>query len=355
MQQCDLLVQTEEIDLLNNGGNISDTGHAFQEETTRDLDEDLPLFDHLRSTLHLPALPPIASRILKMCRDEDADVDQLSALISQDPAIVARLLQTANSSYFGGSRHKVTNIIQAVTLLGMNAVGSLAFSFCFYRLFHDMNHPGQIGMDHVKFWRRSIFSSIAGNTLGHRCKVSDPDLIYLSALLQDIGLLALNAVAPEVTRTLTADAQDDHTQLQILEKQYFGCDHAKMGKWVADSWQLPEEFQTAIAESHHPIAPDGPSTEHHTRIYCVALSGRLADVWCQPNTEKAVHEAIIAANEFLDLTPADVEDILRSIPKGLTEISSFFQAHIGDPKEIEQTLMTATEILQSTTLNVVQT
>lgn len=340
--------------MLNNSTKNLESRQESREELTRDSDEELPLFDHLRSNVYLPALPPIASQILKMCRSEEADVDQLAALMSQDPAVVARLLQTANSSYFGGSRHKVTNIVQAVTLLGMDAVGSLAFSFCFYRLFQDMNNPGQAGMNHGKFWRRSIMASIAGRTLGQWCKAPDPELIHISALLQDIGLLALNSVAPEVTGTLTTDSQDDHTQLQILEKQYFGCDHAKMGKWIAESWQLPEEFQAAIAASHHPEIPNDCSTARLTTLHCVALSGRLADVWCQPDTEKAVWEATTAAKDFLDLTPKDVEAILRLIPRGLTEIASFFQDHIGSAQEIDHILNSATKILLAMAPDTVQ-
>ncbi len=338
----------------NNGTNFPEIVQQNGEEHTRDTDEDLPLFDHLRSSLNLPALPPIASKILKMCRDEDAGVDQLAALIGQDPAVVARLLQTANSSFYGGSQHTVTSIAQAVTLLGMNEVGSLAFSFCFYRLFHDMNNPGQVGMDHVKFWRRSIMASIAGRIVGRWCKVPDPELIFISALLQDIGLLALNGVAPEVTRTLTTDSQDDHTHLQILEKQYFGCDHAKMGKWVAESWQLPKDFQMAIAASHHPEEQTNCSAEQHILLNCVALSGKLADVWCYSETEKAVTEAATAAKNLLDLNPEDVETILRLIPEGLTEISSFFQDHVGSAEEIEQVLSTATNVLLATAPNTTQ-
>ncbi|MGB0911790.1 MAG: HDOD domain-containing protein, partial [Nitrospirales bacterium] len=163
-----------------NNSQTTETVQEYGQDQDCAFDEDLPLFHHLRSSLNLPALPPIASQILKMCKDDDADVDQLAKLVSQDPAIVARLMQTANSSFYGGSRHKVTNILQAVTLLGMTAVGSLAFSFCFYRLFRDLNDPGQVGMDHVKYWRRSIMASIAGRTIGEWCKVPDPELVFVS-------------------------------------------------------------------------------------------------------------------------------------------------------------------------------
>ena len=330
--------------MINNGTQLPENSQRLVSQGLYDQHEELSLFDRLRTTLTLPALPPIASQILKMCRNEDTEVEKLAELVSQDPAVVGRLLQIANSSYYGGARHKVTSIPQAITLLGMNAVGSLAFSFCFHRLFRDMNHPKHGGMDHVQYWRRSIIASIAGRALGTWSKVPDPELLFLGSLLQDIGLLALNEVAPEVTRTLTMDANGDHGQLATFERQYFGCDHATMGGWMAETWQLPEEFQTIIQSSHHPDDLD-ESVEFKTIMLCVALSGRLADIWCNPDTAKATNEAATAAKDWLDLNPEDVQDILTQIPAGLSEMASFFQAKIGSADEIDQPLQIAKDIL----------
>jgi len=337
----------EDTVLTDNGTQTPKTSPTLLEDSHWHPGEDGSLFERLRRSLSLPALPPIASQILKVCRNEDADIEKLADLMSQDPAVVARLLQIANSSYYGGTRHTITNIAQAITLLGMNAVSSLTLSFCFYRLCQDMTHPEHVGMDHTKFWRRSIIASIAGRILGQRCRLPDPELVFIGALLQDIGLLALNEVAPEVTRTLLMDAKDNHPLLQRLEKQYFGCDHATMGRWVAESWKLPEEFQIAIGASHQPhVKHDGPP-EQQTIMCCVALSGRLADIWCHPDTEEAVHEATQAGKEWLALSSDDVLDIMNHIPEGLSELASFFQVHIGSSADVERPLHVANAMLAS--------
>ncbi|GJL66575.1 MAG: HD family phosphohydrolase [Nitrospirales bacterium] len=334
--------------MIDNSIQTRKTSPTHAEDSHWHPGEDGLLLDRLRRSLSLPALPPIASQILKMCRDEDADIEKLANLMSQDPAVVARLLQIANSSYYGGARHTVGNIAQAITLLGMNAVSSLALSFCFYRLCQDMNQAEHVGMDHTKFWRRSIIASIAGRTLGHWCKLPDPEFVFISALLQDIGLLAFNEVAPEVTRTLIMDAKDNHTQLQQFEKQYYGCDHATVGRWVAELWQLPKEFQVAISASHQPDAGQQGTEEQKTAIRCVALSGLLADLWCHPTeTEEAVRVAASAAQEWLELSTDDVLAIIDQIPQGLSEIASFFQVHIGSTAEVEQPLHVAATILSS--------
>ena len=307
---------------------------------------DTPLFDQLRKSLHLPPLPPIASQIMKMCRDESTEVEQLAQLMSQDPAVVARLLQIANSSYYGGARHKVTSIAQAITLLGMEAVSSLALSFCFYRLCRDIDHPKSSGIDHVAFWRRSIISSIAGRTIAKWFKVADPEFVFLASLLQDIGLLGLNGIDPNTMHDLSKEAQGCHIQLAMLEKQRFGCDHATVGSWIANVWDLPEEFHRAIEASHNPLDWTCDTKEETRAIRCVAYASQLADLWCHANDlEKMIEARAGIAKEWLGLDPIEVQGIISLIPDGLSEISSFFQVHIGSDEDIAQPVKISANLL----------
>ncbi|MDH5297246.1 MAG: HDOD domain-containing protein, partial [Nitrospirota bacterium] len=150
------------------------------------------IFERIKRCKSLPILSPLASKILKMCQNEETETSELADIISQDPGMAAQILFMANSGYYGGSRHKVTSIGQAVTLLGFSTIANLALSFCFYRLIKDMKETSASGIDHVKFWRRSILASVAGRAIGKHFACPDAELMFLGALLQDIGILALN-------------------------------------------------------------------------------------------------------------------------------------------------------------------
>ena len=315
-----------------------------QQQAGSELDE--PIFERFKTCKSLPALPPIASNVLKMSRREDADAEKLAALISQDPAIVARLLHIANSGYYGGARHKVISVVQAVTLLGMNAIGSLAFSFCFYRLFRDLHGPNQPGLDHRTFWKRSMLAGVAGRALGQLSGEIDSEVVFLGSLLQDIGLLALNEVLPGAVRHLTDEAQGNHSTLQQLEIQRLGCDHAQMGAWLAEVWQLPEEYHSAIRYSHDPEQPE-LSGGQEDLVRRVALSGRVADIWCGSDTEEMVQEAAQAAQQWLEINPEMLETILDQVAQGLPEVAGFFQIHLGSTEELEQVLKRAKDTLHA--------
>jgi len=87
------------------------------------------LIQRLKNCKTLPAIPALPLQVLQMCRSEDADIKKMGDVISNDPTFVAKVLNVANSSFYGGSRHKVTTVTQAITLLGMNSIATLAFCF----------------------------------------------------------------------------------------------------------------------------------------------------------------------------------------------------------------------------------
>ena len=49
----------------------------------------------------LPTLPAIAMEVNKMLRDYDTSVNQLSACIEKDQAMVSKILKLVNSAFFG--------------------------------------------------------------------------------------------------------------------------------------------------------------------------------------------------------------------------------------------------------------
>ena len=86
---------------------------------------DPQILQRIKNCKTLPAIPALPLQVLQMCRDDKANATKVGEVISKDPSFVAKLLNVANSSFYGGSRHKVATVTHAVTLLGMN---SIAFS-----------------------------------------------------------------------------------------------------------------------------------------------------------------------------------------------------------------------------------
>ena len=291
------------------------------------------LLERIQACKTLPVLSPLASKILKMCQDKKAETSKLADLISQDPGMAVKILTMANSGYYGGGRHKVTSIPQAVILLGFTTIANLALSFCFFHLINGMKASRTPAINHVQFWRRSILSSIAGRAIGKHFASPDTELMFLAALLQDIGILALNEVAPEEIKAIQDQSPVDHTDLCRLELAYLSVDHSQVGTWLAQQWELPEEFQISILYSHTPELLETPS-DFQTLVDVVSLSGLIADIWMTPNTEGAIAIAQEKSQGRFPVQPEDWGPILDHFMAGIPQIATFFQTQLGSVDEI---------------------
>ena len=68
-------------------------------------------------------------RILLVSEAPDSSADDVARVLSEDPAIAAKILRVANSPFYGMSR-EVTQISRAVVMLGSIAVRNLVLGIC---------------------------------------------------------------------------------------------------------------------------------------------------------------------------------------------------------------------------------
>ncbi len=84
-------------------------------------------------------------------------------------------------------------------------------------------------------------------------------------------------------------------------------------------------------------------------VHCVALSGWVADIWCNPETEKSAREAAAAANTLLGIGGEALEAILTDVAEGVPPVSALFGIDLATPEEIRGILQTAKDVLLTMT------
>jgi len=75
----------------------------------------------------LPPLPQTVTEIEKAYADPNVDAKKIARIIEKDPMVVADLLKTLNSAFYG-LRKEITSVEQAVALLGMKSVKDLVIN-----------------------------------------------------------------------------------------------------------------------------------------------------------------------------------------------------------------------------------
>ncbi len=287
----------------------------------------------------LPTLPAVAVRVLELCAEDEVDLAAIAAAVSHDPAIVAKLLRLANSASVA-TRGKVGSLARAVALLGFNATLAVTLSFS---LVGSRRSSDASGFDHPGFWRRAVFSAIAGRALGTGVDHDEADA-FVACLLQDLGMLALNEVFPEEYGQVCLATDAQHEALTGMEAEALGVDHVQVGCLMARRWNLPERLEEAIGYSHDPPDP-APGSGGLALRHVVFLSGRLADAWISTRPTMDARAMLGAAADRLRLSPGVVPAALQRMAAAVPEASDDFDLDLGGPDRVQAVLSEAQRLL----------
>lgn len=248
-----------------------------------------------KGAIELPLLPQVASRILAMVYDPDAEAAKLAALIHQDQALAAHVIRIANSPAYM-TRNPVVSLQHAVSMLGMNLMSELAFSASIKGSAFKV--PGWD--DEVKgLWHYSLASGAYAKEIA-RMRRFNVESAYLCGLLHGIG-------RPVVLQTLVALSKEQGTTLSkelmhlLLDGYYI-----QVGLLVADEWGLPPPVVESIG--FHADYNYAKTAKQECMTTC--LAGRMAKHFLDPEAldEATLREHVIFAD--LNLYPKDVDALL---------------------------------------------
>lgn len=305
----------------------------------------------LESCRRLPTLPTVALQLVELASDNTATLDQFADCIAYDPALVGKLLLTANTSFYG-HRRKVSSLSEAVSLLGLNATVALSLSFSLRGMSSYADDRG--GIDDTHYWRRSLLTALAARVIATQQGEIIPEEFLLAGLLQDIGVLAMYALLGSDYSVLYRNSTD-HTQLLCLETEQFGFDHVQAGVQLLKNWRLPERMVESVWHSHaQGQSADEPSAQGRRLSDAVAAAAALADVWVTDATAEAFDQAFPLVQQHLDIDYHQYHYIIESMGDKMPEMEALFETELVQPSVLWDLGDDARELLSTRTLQLSQ-
>jgi len=291
----------------------------------------------------LPSMPAIAMQVLELAQKADVDIPEIARVIQRDPALSGKILKTVNSSFYARSKN-VSTVSQALVILGLQSVKTLALGFS---LVANLSKSKGKGFSHLIYWKRSIFAATAARILAGKAGVVQQEESFLSALLQDIGMLVLDQVLGDAYGAAFAKAET-HELLAEIESNTLGASHAEVGGWLTEMWKLPPLLTTPIQFHHNPLAVSDTTLKKVTEI--VSIGGRCADVFIDKNPAAAIASVRASRAELLKFSEADTDAMLNQLGTQTKEVASLFEINIGATASYESILKRANETLIELTL-----
>ena len=199
----------------------------------------------------LPSPPSIFHELTRQLNSERTTSEHIANVVAKDPALTARLLRIVNSSYFG-MRNPVSNIQQAVTLIGTRTLRGLALAGHFGRHYREAKGWGLFSLEALQ--ARSLMVARLAQTLA-KVATKDPlvrDQAFLAGLLLDIGMVMLATEQGEAYTKIFAYAAKHQKSLDLVEMKAFGVTHAQLGANLLTQWNLPPMVVDAVLYHHRP-------------------------------------------------------------------------------------------------------
>ena len=210
------------------------------------------VYDRIKESGNLPALPEVLLQLLSACEDEETTVSEIARIIRQDPSLSSRVLQLVNSAYYS-FRYSFTTIDQAVVYLGANTIKNLAVTMSVHQVLGDKQNKSSKQLNPEIFWWQSLMCASVAKRLAAGNPTILADEAYLTGLLHNIGLLTLASTFPEKFPQVMDGGKTDSERL-VLEKEILGIDHCETGSWLIRQWNLNPLIADAILYHHAPYA-----------------------------------------------------------------------------------------------------
>ncbi len=188
-----------------------------------------------KDDLTLPLLPQVATEVLNLTSDPDADMTRLAALIQQDQALASQVLRIANSAAYA-PRSTIVSMQQAVSWLGMKMLGELAITISIENgVFRVRGYEPEI----TTLWRQALASGLYAKEIARQGR-HNVEGAFLCGLLHTIGKPVVLQAVLEIQNTMDVTLEWEAFSMLL------DVHHVQVGALVVEKWNLPSQVKEAI-------------------------------------------------------------------------------------------------------------
>jgi HD-like signal output (HDOD) protein len=278
----------------------------------------------IENKLTFPYPPALAVQILDAVPKGNAALSELEEIISTDSALTTKILKAVNSGIFI-CNDEITNIKQAMSMLGANIIKNIALSFV---IVAELNNNEHTNFDFDHFWRRSVTAAVSAELLSKALQYKNDD-IFVSALLHDLGMLVISLTKGNEYNPLLKEARLSDIDLIDLEKGKYGFNHQQVGYTLLTSWHLPDSVSESILYHHQP--DDTPETCRKS-AEILYFADQLSAICNKPETAE---KARLLQQRLVEHFGIDKTQALKLLDAAATNSHEIIEIFGFDPGDIK--------------------
>lgn len=267
----------------------------------------------------LPTIPIVATKVMQLIESENATADELSKVVSSDPAVAARVLKISNSAFYGCQR-KIQSLSTAIMMLGFNTLRSLVITASLKQVYQPY------GLVEKMLWEHSFGAGLASKIIASSTRLANEEESFLAGLFHDIGKTIMNHLDRDKFQTVMQRCYNEGIDFAEAEKNAYDFSHDEVGACVIRKWNFPEGLATAVMR-HHSLDSCDLDDSYLKNLTAVVS---LANMFCHKlgigvrNPDEGLQLASTKAAKLLGLREERLEFLLETFRESYEKDKSFF-------------------------------
>ncbi|NDY71884.1 diguanylate cyclase [Desulfobacter hydrogenophilus] len=295
----------------------------------------------------LPGFAQVMAKMLTVCNDPKASIEDVAKLVATDPGITAKVLGIVNSSFFS-LRSRVSAISEAVLFLGIDEIKKICLGVTFFEKMVKSGQKKQF--DRTFFWRHCLCVASLSQAIAKEIGYPSPEDAYTAGLLHDFGKIVLDRSGRVNYADFCKNAINCTGPLVEAERDILGIGHDDLGAYYGNRWGFSQKLCLTIQYHHRRFSHLDLCKEDMQFICIVCLADFLAwtqgmgsvDVICplalQPEIEKRIQ-----------LDRINFEAVIQKMDEEIENTAEFYEFEFPSSNQYRASLLKAN--LKLSTIN----
>ena len=281
---------------------------------------------------NLPSLPGVAGDVLRICKDVDAELQDLVTVVSLDPALAAKLLKLSNTPLFRRGE-ETKDIPRACVLLGMNTVKIMSLGFSLAQSLSECK--GVQGLNYDEFWRHSVSTAVIARGLSRLTKLASPEEAFLSGLLSRMGQLCIALAIPDTYEEINTTANGWLKNYEA-EREQLSFSHFDVSASILKSWELSEQFCSVARFWNRPEVVQ----DEGIRVFCeiLKIADEISTVINSSEKGESYRNVLQLATKYFGLAGEEVDRLIIAMEDEIAEMAAVLNVEFGQSVDHQKLL-----------------
>jgi len=277
------------------------------------------ILQRVRNGHDFPAMSRTILLINKLDAGKEPSVAELSNIILNDHALIAKILKLVNSvNYieFG----EVTTISRAIILLGFENIRNLAMTLLLFDHFKDSGAP-----DVADTIAKSVFSGMLARSIAADTSAADGEEAFICALFHTFGKMLAGFYLPDEYTAMLNYRRRHNCSEAVATIETLGLTFEDIGTTIAKEWNFPSRIIQSMKRFRG--SDFGDASADVDRLCALAnFANELTNTIATAGKEidQKVDELIASFSRHIGNFPDKMRDILASSLRDFSDYSHVF-------------------------------